>query len=553
MLNFSQIQVMKTRIYIVLISCIVALYSCDNGLEKFPLDSPSDSNFLSTQAEMEMAIQGAYATLKTTQGYSYPSAILMECLSDNGWERAEQSWITAGNGQHDSNNSLMSSFWSQYYLGIGRCNFMIENMVRGKENTSEDIYNRILAEAKFIRAFHYFWLTELFGDVPFPTKPITRIEETQMAKTDKAEIVDYLLKELNEAASILPVEISDKELGRASKGAALALRAKIALHNQQWDEAIQSSLEVMKLGYALAENYESLFKNGEQQKTKEVIFSLQYLYQYSTYGPNGITTRMAKGYSSKIPTQALIDSYECIDGLSIDKSPLYNPQKPFENRDPRLGYTCVVPGSIFRGYQFESHKDSIECWNYNTNPATRVANQDALNAYATFSGYCWRKYAEWSQNDPTVGETPIILLRYADVLLMYAEAKIEANKIDASVYDAINLVRQRVGMPVIDGGKTQEQLRSVIRKERRYELAFEGSRRFDIIRWKIAEQVMSGNLYGRIPKGLLSSAPKIDEWGTPSYDNVANKSEMRVIEMRKFNKDRDYLFPIPRLEIETNN
>ena len=149
----------------------------------------------------------------------------------------------------------------------------------------------------------------------------------------------------------------------------------------------------------------------------------------------------------------MIDSYECIDGLSIDKSPLYNPQKPFENRDPRLGYTCVVPGSVFGGYQFESHKDSIECWNYNTNPATRVANQDALNAYATFSGYCWRKYAEWSQNDPTVGETPIILLRYADVLLMYAEAKIEANKIDASVYDAINLVRQRLGMPVIDGGK----------------------------------------------------------------------------------------------------
>lgn len=120
MLNFSQIQVMKTRIYVVLISCIVSLFSCDNGLEKFPLDSPSDSNFLSTQAEMEMAIQGAYATLKTTQGYSFPSVILMECLSDNGWERAEQSWITAGNGQHDSNNSLMSSFWSQYYLGIGR-------------------------------------------------------------------------------------------------------------------------------------------------------------------------------------------------------------------------------------------------------------------------------------------------------------------------------------------------------------------------------------------------------------------------------------------------
>ena len=97
---------------------------------------------------------------------------------------------------------------------------------------------------------------------------------------------------------------------------------------------------------------------------------------------------MGKGYSSKVPNQALIDSYLCIDGLPIDQSPLYNPKKPFENRDPRMYATCVVPGMIFAGYQFESHKDSLLCWNYNANPPTRVANQDATNPYATFSGYC---------------------------------------------------------------------------------------------------------------------------------------------------------------------
>lgn len=543
---------MKTIKYLLILCVFFTFYSCDNGLMKFPLDRPSDSNFLSSQAEMEMAIQGAYSTLKTTQSYNYPTSLLLENLSDNGWERADQVWMVVSSGQHDSNSGLASSLWSQYYTGIGRCNFIIENMVRGKENVKPEVYDRILAEAKFIRAFHYFWLTESFGDVPFPTKPITNLNETQMSKTGKEEIVDFLLNDLKEAASILPVTISEKEQGRASKGAALTLSAKIALHNQRWQEAVKSAEEVMGLGYELAESYESLFKNAEQRSTKEVIFNLQYVYMFNHYGPNGVTTRMARGYSSKIPTQSLVDSYECTDGLSIDKSPLYNPLKPFENRDPRLGYTCVLPGSVFGGYQFESHKDSVECWNYNTVPATRIANQDALNAYATFSGYCWRKYAEWSQNDPSVAETPIMLFRYADVLLMYAEAKIEANQLDASVYSAINAVRQRVDMPAITEGKTQQQLRSIVRKERKYELAFEGSRRFDIIRWRIAEQVMSGDLYGRIPKGLLSSAPMIDEWGTPHYDKVANRADMRIIETRIFNKDRDYLFPIPRLEVETN-
>lgn len=543
---------MKTVKYILTLFVAVLFTTCDSGLERLPLGKPSDSNFLTTEVEMEMAMRGAYATLKTQQDYSFPAVVLFDCLTDIGWERARQPYMDISTGKHDDNNELVSSVWTQFYQGIGRCNFITENIVRGKENVSEEVYNRILAEAKFIRAFHYFWLTETFGDVPLTLKTITTINDTQMAKTSKSDIVEFILKDLDEAISYLPQVIPASELGRASKGAALALRTKIALHNGLWKEAIASASKVMELDYALADNFESLFKNAEQRSTKEVIFSLQYFYKYGHYGPNGITTRMGQGYSSKIPSQSLIDSYECLDGLSIDKSPLYNPQDPFKNRDPRLSYSCIVPGSVFFGYQFESHKDSTVCWNYNTNPASRVPNQDALNAYASFSGYCWRKYAESVSGDPAAGETPIMLLRYADVLLMYAEAKIEANEIDASVYDAINKVRNRVNMPSIEQGKTQQEMRSVIRKERKYEFAFEGSRLFDIRRWKIAEKVMPGNFLGRIPKGLLATAPVVDEYGTPNYENVPNRGDMRVIEIRSFNKDRDYLLPLPRLEIETN-
>ena len=113
-------------------------------------------------------------------------------------------------------------------------------------------------------------------------------------------------------------------------------------------------------------------------------------------------------------------------------------------------------------------------------------------------------------------------------------------------------MRTRVGMPVVPSGKTQAELRSIVRVERKSEFAFEGKRLYDIRRWEIAEQVLNGNLLGRIQRGLLASAPAIDKNGTPSYDNVANKDQMRVIEVRQFDKSKNYLWPIPQIEIDVN-
>lgn len=143
-------------------------------------------------------------------------------------------------------------------------------------------------------------------------------------------------------------------------------------------------------------------------------------------------------------------------------------------------------------------------------------------------------------------------MRYAEVLLTYAEAKIELNQIDNSVYAAINEVRERVGMPGIGTNLTQDQLRGIVRTERKIELALEGKRLYDIRRWKIAEEVLKGNLLGRVQKGLLASAPDIDENGSPSYDNVTNKGDMRVIEIRLFDNKKNYLWPIPQIEINVN-
>jgi len=546
---------MKNKnIYITLLVLLLSFTACEDGLEKYPLDRPSDVNYLSSKAEMEMAITSCYNSLWMGLGYGLPDFQMSDCMTDIAWERADPTFQTIGNGSYDSNSSIASAFWNKYYQAIGRCNFIIENIARGKDKVTIEEYNRYIADAKFLRAYWYHKLTEYFGDVPLLVKPVSSLAETQIAKSPKAEITSLILKDLDDAAKDLPLTVKTAEKGRATKGAALALKTRVALLNGQWTVATQAATDLTNLNlYSLDKSFDGLFTKGGQSTSNEVIFAIQYKYTYNNWSTSGTDTRMGQGYSSKIPPQSLVDSYECTDGLSIDKSPLYNPQKPYQNRDSRLNSTIVLPGSVFAGYQFETHKDSVTCWNYNVTPAKRIANQDALNAYASFSGYCWRKYSEYDKSlGAGISEVPHIILRYADVLLMYAEAKIELNQIDQSVFDAINKVRQRANMPVIASGKTQAELRSIVRKERKYELAWEGVRLFDIRRWKLAEKVMVGPLLGRIPKGILASAPVIDEFGTPNYDNVSNKSSMRVIELRAFNKNRDYLFPIPRLEAETN-
>jgi len=164
-------------------------------------------------------------------------------------------------------------------------------------------------------------------------------------------------------------------------------------------------------------------------------------------------------------------------------------------------------------------------------------------------------------NYPTdVGSTDqnLTIFRLGEVLLNYAEAKVELNQLDESVYDAINALRQResVQMPVIESGKTQEELRNLVRKERRHELGIEGFRYFDIRRWGIAEDVMPGPYRGRVNRygggGWLNEPPMIDPIGTPSYGHISNADEMVVVETRDFNPSRDYLWPIPRIELETN-
>lgn len=541
------------KILLPVFSVATILYGCSGYLDKVPLDKPSDATFLTNETELSMAVTGCYNELwLDPTGESVPFPLLLDCLTDLEWDRNGGQLTMLGKGLATNDNSIPSLFWSELYKGIGRCNFIFSKVNQLQPVVPADKLAVYLAETRFLRAYYYSYLNELYNGVPLITTPLT-LEQSQTPRSSKEAVTDFILAELDSAAVYLPDKATP---GRVTKGAALAIASRVALYNGRWQVAADRAKKIMDQKiYSLHPDFGALFTYAGKN-SGEIIFTIQYLKGKKAQKiPWLFFSRMAMGSSNKIPVESLVDSYECTDGLSIDQSPLYDPAHPFNNRDPRLNYTVVLPQTNFMGYIFETHKDSTTTWNYNTTPPSRIANTDATNAYASFSGFIWRKYTDPADKaDVNNSDLPFILARYAEVLLNYAEAKTELNQQDNTVYDAINAIRGRAGvnMPLIASGKTQTELRAVIRRERKYELAAEGLRLFDIRRWKLAEQVMNGPLYGRIPKGYLSNAPVIDEFATPHYDNVSNKSQMRVIETRQFRKDRDYVWPIPRLELETN-
>lgn len=543
--------------YILVLPIFLFSLSCEDYLDRLPLDAPSSETYFENETELEMAVTGVYNRL-----WFWPDGIAwflaFDFASDDGWDRNGSALQALGRGEQNSDNNFTNAYWSHFYRAINRVNFITSRGSHLKEVMDPEKFNRLMGEARFLRAYFYSYLSELYGDVPLITTSLT-LEESQTPRTSKSEVVDFILSELDEIENFVPSEPDEK--ARVTKGTVLALKSRVALWNERWEIAAASAKKLIEEGgYQVDDDYASMFTYAGDN-SPEVIMRIQYLRGVQTHNmPRNFWSRMALGHSNKKPPQDMVDTYGCIDGLSIDKSPLYDPQRPFENRDPRLGYTLVVPGSRLVNWIYETHKDSTETWDFSVEPPVRVENIEAQHAYASFTGYLYRKHVDVANYPTDVGSTDqnLTIFRLGEVLLNYAEAMVEMDQIDASVYDAINAVRTRssVNMPPIEPGKTQEEMRNIVRKERRHELGIEGFRYFDIRRWRIAEEVMPGPYRGRVNRygegGWLAEPPIIDPIGTPSYDHISNADEMVVVETRSFNPNRDYLWPIPRIEMETN-
>jgi len=485
--------------YCLTLSMLFFLASCKKEqLNRNPLTQPSSGTFWKTEDDIKLALAGCYNTLiRGNEGFGHLTAY-WDGISDNAWPRSN-SFNTISLGQIESTTGgVVSDVYTLDYRSIGTCNYFLANVGNVPINKAKiDAYS---AEVRFLRAWYFFQLSEVYGGVPITTKPET-YGNPKRAQSSKEEVVKLIMDDLDFAISTL-ADVS--YTGRIVKGTALGLKAKVFAFNNRWQEAAATAKLVIDAAkFSLSPSYYGLFVKPMQVGNPEIMFSIKYQL------PNLFhTLDYMLGWDQweqLQPTQNLVDAYQMTDGKSITESPLYNSSNPYINRDPRLKLTVYVPGDPWKYSANGLFNPLID-----GNNKTGFNLKKLLDTTKAPTGYA------------TLSDQDIVLLRYADILLLYAEAQNEVAGPDQTVYNAVNAVRARPGinMPPVASGLTKDQLRQKIRDERRVELAFEGGRYFDLKRWKISETVI----------------PKIINPG-----GVA----------RKFDP-KHYLWPFPQSEIDIN-
>lgn len=507
---------MKAKKYMAVALSALLLTGCTKDLlDQNPLDALSPSTFYENEDQCKMGLMGVYSTLTpiATPNFWYQ----LDFMSDNNY--CQDSWQGSkefGEWVHNSSSWAASARWTQNYRTIVKANMLIENLEVAK--ASEEVKKQMTAEAKFLRAYSYADLITFFGDVPLILKTQT-IEESQVARTPKAEVLDQVLKDLDEVAGVLPLKQAGGNVGRATKGAALALKARTLLYNEKWAEAAEAAKKVMDLGeYSLFPSYAGLFEEANENN-QEVIFDIQYIKTLQSMPWPTAGTSFTEWPTPNVTVDA-IESFYMSNGQPIT-SPTsgYDEQNPYVNRDPRLAATVVLPGSSYGSILFIPAKDQVPC------------------------GARPRKYADIGSSDPGNYSINTIVLRYADILLFRAEALIESGNTGSEVYALIDQVRQRVGMPKVEdvegSNLSKEQLREVLRHERRVEFMIEGTRYIDMLRWK--DESLVHDVYG-YNRAKLSDPSSPATW---TFEKV------KVV-TRKFDASKGWLWPIPQDEMQNN-
>ncbi len=484
---------------------LTGLTGCNNSfLEEIPRDELSDASFWKSQDDVEKFTTSLYRYTLEPGNF----VIMLDGYTDNAVPvhvYNAQGEISAGTAT--SSNSHFQQVWQTTYQGIRRCNVCLENIDQVEmDEMDRNVYK---GEAYFMRGYFYATLLRLYGGVPLLEKPL-ELNETIPARNTEEEVYNFVIADLDKAASLLPEK--QAEVGRATKGAALAEKAVISNFMNKYGDAAKYAKAVMDMNvYSLYPNYSDLF-SPYYENNQEVIFDHQYMenakdFNLGSWIDQYFAPQMMGGWEAISPTKDLIDLYECTDGKSIGESALYDENNPFANRDPRLDYTILYDGSVIAGKTYSS---------------------GAALGNSTRTGYSIRKYIN-PENDGMnyPGWTNFIYIRYAEILLIYAEAQNESSGPDASVYKAVNDVRARVDLPPLSENLTQEQMREAIRKEKRVEFAFEGVYLFDTRHWKTTEAAVTKPVYGK----------KVN-------------NEFVWIETRKFDSNRDYLWAIPLNEID---
>lgn len=523
---------------------ITALFSsCSDFLDRDPLSEASENTFWKTEGDAEKGVNALYPLLPGQRDF------WRDCESDNSL--MTNSWGESGlgyicQGIHNAATGYLKEEW--IYGDIFRILYFIDKLSGMDINTSKK--QRFEGEARFILALKYYRMTRHFGDIPLiKEKPIT-LEESALPRSSKQEVLDYVIENVNKAIEYLPETYSGDDVGRITKGAAFTLKADIYLdmasykkfhQNQEaadlWKTAADAAQQVIAMGlYDLEEDFALLFKSDANNNNKEVILANQYLENERTHqlpvlcSPSG-TGITGQGWASFCPTRDLVDSYEMTDGKTIYESPLYDTNNPWDNRDNRLKKTFFLPG-------VDCLRPNGEYEPYMPHPAYN--KMEKINSEGGgITGYMYLKYNDPELTKPYNSWTNFSLYRYAEILLIAAEALNEYEPGNAKIAEYVNKVRTRAGLPAVNQFlNDQEKMRTYIREERRHEFVAEHKRYFDILRWKTAEVVLNEPGYG-INKDENSAI------GDYTQEKFLGQN-------RTFDPSKHYLWPIPQNSLDNN-
>lgn len=527
---------MKNKRYTILIAFIaitmaVDLTGCKKDLlDQHPLNQITDETYWQTPDD---------ATMFATRMYTYmpqDNFVYYEGMSDNGISN-DPTTRRFGNSTQDP--TVSSKEWSYEPMRQAFSFFANVDKVPAMDPT---LKKRLTAEVKFVLAYRYFIMTTLYGDIPFVNSLITDPTKADIPKTPKADVMKAELQWLDEAAADLPLSYTGADLGRATRGAAMALKARIYLYAGDYPNAAAAAKAVMDLNiYKLYPNYFDFFqKDGDY--SSEDIWSFGYtlsVHQNSLRDILGSQALM-NGRNIMDPTSELVNDYESKDGYyPYTKDPAYVTTDPFNNRDPRLRQTILCPGDIYK-YPYFPNTNQYDPFN---NQGDRIGGD-----LGSRSGYSWCKNVD-RYDYVRSGVNNWKAFHYAEILISYAEAQNEVAGPTADVISALDQIRTRAGMPTIaqtfsiNGlALNQTNLRTFIRHERRVELAGEGLRYFDVLRWKIGEQVLQGPIY------TVDASAGITNISTAN--GHINKYPRTVIEQRFFNNAKFYVWPVPQQAID---
>jgi len=485
--------------FILFISATVLLCSCSKSfLDKNPPDQLSSANFWKTQADADQALTSIYSYL--IQGYNYTSSTntgqgwgsgtpYWETMTDNAYSGAFGTMATGD--IEPTTGTIQSDAYNTPYKAIQDCNVFLANVT--KIPLDQTTLNRYIGEVRFIRGYYYFLLEQLYGDVVLSLRPLGKDSASyKLPRTAKAVVIDSIFADLNFAAANLP---NTAYTGHVVRGTALGYLTRLYLTLQRWTDAAATAQTIMTEGqFSLyTGGYRGLFLKPGQNNNPEIMLSGRYQIP-NAYSPADYLYTYSSSFQ---PVSNLVNDYECIDGLPISSSPLYNAATPYNNRDPRLLATILTPGVLYKGgIPFV--------------PAQLGASAGFLNKKGVDST---RATVIGTQSDQDW-----VYLRYADVLLMFAEAQNEVGGPTADVYSAVNAVRARPGvnMPPLPAGISQDSMRTRIRHERRIELALEGQRYFDLKRWRL-DRVIIPTI--KDPSGAFRTFPLRDTlWPVPQSE-----------------------------------